>query len=225
MLEIIATTVEDALLAEKGGADRLELCAALSEDGLTPSAGCIEEVVKAVEIPVHVIVRPHNNGFIYSEADVAVMQKDIAFIRKTGAAGIVIGACTAEKMIDVTVMETLLAEAGELAVTFHRAFDEIDDQLAALKVLQTMPQITRVLTSAGKPSVLQALPQLKALVEATADSELTILAGSGITAEKVDEVLRTGVSEIHLGSGVREERSFARPIDVELVREVQQKMT
>lgn len=225
MLEIIATTVEDAILAEKGGADRLELCAALSEDGLTPSAGCIEEVVKAVEIPVHVIVRPHNNGFIYSEADVAVMQKDIAFIRKIGAAGIVIGACTAEKMIDVTVMETLLAEAGELAVTFHRAFDEIDDQLVALKVLQTMPQITRVLTSAGKPSVLQALPQLKALVEATADSELTILAGSGITAEKVDEVLRTGVSEIHLGSGVREERSFARPIDVELVREVQQKMT
>ena len=124
MLEIIATSVADAIAAERSGADRLELCAALSEGGLTPSLGLVEAVVQAVDIPVHVIVRPHSRTFQYDESDLAVMLADIRYIKQAGAAGIVIGVLNEDNKVNTEALSRLLKEAGEMKVTFHRAFDE-----------------------------------------------------------------------------------------------------
>lgn len=221
MLEIIVTSVEDAKAAESAGADRLELCVALSEDGLTPSIALIEAVVKAVTIPVHVIVRPHNRGFHYSASDIAIMRSDIAYIKEAGAAGIVVGALTEDGMIDEEALKVLLKEAEGLQVTFHRAFDVIHDQITGLHILLKYPQITRVLTSGGQEKAVNALPQLKKLIELTKGTSLTILVGSGLTAENVQLVIQeTDAQEVHFGSGVRRAQCFMEPIDGEIIRQI-----
>ncbi|WP_040286328.1 copper homeostasis protein CutC [Sporosarcina koreensis] len=213
-LEIIASSVEDARTAEAAGADRLELCAALSEGGLTPSRGLIEAVVQAVSIPVHVIVRPHSHSFCYTEDDLDVMLRDIHFIRESDAAGIVIGMLTDDGCIDTDSLERCLTEAGGLSVTFHRAFDEVPDQLRAAAVLAGYPQVQRILTSGGQPTALLGARIIRELTEQTAGTGLTILAGSGLGADGLEQFIRkTGVREVHIGSAVREKQSYCHPID------------
>lgn len=218
ILEVIATRVSDAVAAEKGGANRIELVTGIREGGLTPSYGLIEETVHSVSIPVNVMVRPHSISFQYDENDVRTMLADIRKIRSTGAAGIVIGALTQDRKIDVETLQFLLEEAGELDVTFHRAFDEVDDQLAALETLSQFPAIKRILTSGGKPSVLQATEQMSRLVRAARQTHVNILAGAGLTVETVGAFVRqTGVNEVHFGSGVRQKGDAAAPIVPERV--------
>lgn len=219
VVEIIATSLEDAVIAEKGGADRIELCSALSEDGLTPSLGLIEAVVAGVKIPVNVIIRPHNRGFHYSAEDLAVMAADIRHVKSVGAAGIVVGALTKDGQVDKEAMALLLAEAEGLDVTFHRAFDFAADQFAALEAIQSFPQIKQILTSGGTAPAPQATDRLKELVKKS--NGIKILAGNGVTPESITTLVeKTGVVEVHLGSGVRVNRSFMDPVDVEVVAAV-----
>lgn len=221
IVEVIATSVEDAIAAEQGGAARLELCSALSEDGLTPSIGLAKSVVKAVGIPVYVMVRPHNRGFQYTNYDVEVMLEDIRLFKQAGVAGIVIGALTDEQKVDTLVIERLLREAVGMGVTFHRAFDMIDDQVGTLDVLASYPQIERILTSGGMKPAPKSTEQLKRLVEKAANTSLRIMAGHGMTPEALVEVVAaTGVREVHFGSAVRHGRSFQHPIDAEIIKAV-----
>ena len=214
MLEIIATSVTDAIAAERSGADRLELCAALSEGGLTPSLGMVEAVVQAVDIPVHVIVRPHSRTFHYDESDLAVMLADIRYIKQAGAAGIVVGVLNEDNKVNTGALSRFLQEAGEMKVTFHRAFDDIDDQLEALEVIASFPQIQRILTSGGQAPAPEAAEQLKKLVDKSRNTSVRILAGNGMSPETLSAlVTATGLEEVHFGSAVRVNRSFAHPID------------
>lgn len=223
MLEVIVTSVEDAIAAEVAGADRLELCVALSEDGLTPSLGLIETVVSAVNIPVHVMIRPHNRGFSYSDKEIAAMQKDILYSKSAGAKGIVFGVLTKELTIDEVALGLLLKEARGLQVTFHRAFDAVVNQEEALAVLLKYPQVTRVLTSGGQAKVTEAISQLQKLVELTKRTHITILAGSGLIATNLVHILKeTGVQEVHVGSGIRHASSYQEAIDGELIRKIKQ---
>jgi copper homeostasis protein len=221
ILEVIATSVDDALLAQEHGADRIELISGIMEGGITPSFGLIEQVVRSVNIPVQVMLRPHANSFCYTENDLAVMSRDIQMIRDTGAAGIVLGALTPGKQpeIDIPAMRLLLSEARELAVTFHRAFDELKDQQAGLKLLAGFPNIKRVLTSGGKPSVLEAKQELSELVKQSESMRIQILAGSGLTVETLDAFIQqTRVQEVHLGTGVRRNGRGLEPIDPDKLR-------
>lgn len=214
MLEIIATNVADAIAAERSGADRLELCAALSEGGLTPSLGLVEAVVQAVGIPVHVIVRPHSRTFQYDESDLTVMLTDIRYIKQAGAAGIVIGVLTEDNKVNTEALSRLLNEAGEMKVTFHRAFDDIEDQLEALEVISRYPQIQRILTSGGQTPAPEAAEQLKKLVDKSRDTSVCILAGNGMNPETLSALVKeTGLEEVHFGSAVRVNRSFMNSID------------
>lgn len=214
MLEIIATNVADAIAAERSGADRLELCAALSEGGLTPSLGLVEAVVEAVGIPVHVIVRPHSRTFQYDESDLAVMLKDIRYIKQAGAAGIVIGVLTEDNKVSTEALSRLLNEAVEMKVTFHRAFDDIEDQLGALEVIASFPQIQRILTSGGQAPAPEAAEQLKKLVDKSRDTSVCILAGNGMHPASLSELVKaTGLKEVHFGSAVRVNQSYMHPID------------
>ncbi|MDU4694900.1 MAG: copper homeostasis protein CutC [Paenibacillus sp.] len=214
LLEVIVTCVEDAIIAEANGADRLELITAITEGGLTPGIGMVQQVVKAVAIPVHVMVRPHSRSFVYGEADMLTMEAEVRAIVEAGAAGIVFGALTAERTIDEAALERILALTGRLNVTFHRAFDELADLLSGLRTLMRYPQVNRVLTSGGLRPAPQAVPAVRELVELAKGSSLRILAGHGLTLETVSQfVSETGVTEVHFGSAVRVSGEGLAPLD------------
>ncbi|TGV02301.1 copper homeostasis protein CutC, partial [Mesorhizobium sp. M00.F.Ca.ET.186.01.1.1] len=155
LVEVIATSVEDAKRAERGGADRLELISGILEGGLTPSWGLIEAAVKAVSIPVNVMVRPHSQSFCYTKDELRVMKEDVRVVRELGAAGVVFGMLTPDKQLDRDGLELLLEEANGLNVTFHRAFDEAVSQLEALDILLQYPQVKTILTSGGKRTAME----------------------------------------------------------------------
>lgn len=219
ILEVIATSVLDAKLAQEHGADRIELISGIVEGGVTPSIGLIEQVVKAVDIPVNVMLRPHANGFRYDGDDLGVMARDAGIIRESGAAGIVMGMLDERGEIDTSALEKLLNETGKLAVTFHRAFDELQDRRSALELLSRYPAIRKILTSGGKPSVLDAKEEIAELAKLSEGRSLAILAGSGLGVETLDEFIRqTQVREVHMGTGVRRNGRALEPIDPDKLR-------
>ena len=225
MLEIIATSLADAIAAERSGADRLELCTALSEGGLTPSLGLVEAVVEGVDILVHVIVRPHSRTFHYNDNDLAVMQADIRHVKRVGAAGVVIGALSVDNNVNTEALSRLLEEVGGMSVTFHRAFDEIKNQLEALEVIARFPQIQRILTSGGQAPAPEAAEQLKKLVDKSKNTSVGILAGNGMNPETLSSLVSaTGLEEVHFGSAVRINRSFRYPIDEAAITAIKRKL-
>ena len=201
MLEIIASTVEEAVAAEQAGADRIELVSALSEGGLTPSYGLIRQVVSTVEIPVHVLVRPHSKSFVYSKSDEETIITDIDLIRELGAAGIVVGSLTADGRVDEGFLGRIIKHKGEVSLTFHRAIDSSRDILEAAEVLADFPEVDRILTSGGQATALEGKETVARLIEDHPD--LIILPGSGITLENAETLLKaTKASELHVGSAV-----------------------
>ena len=221
LLEVIATTVADARLAAQAGADRLELVTAMGEGGLTPSIGLIEAVVNAVSIPVNVIVRPHSRSFVYDADDHALMLRDVRAVKAASANGVVIGMLNVDGEIDREQLARAIDAADGLAVTFHRAFDEVRDQQKALDVLLGFDAVTNVLTSGAQPSVLNAEATIRALVRQAAGSHCTVLAGAGLTVDAVAGfVSRTQVQAVHFGSGVRVGGNGLAPIDIDKVARV-----
>ncbi|MBB6022479.1 copper homeostasis protein [Paenibacillus sp. JGP012] len=231
ILEVIATDTADARAAEQGGADRIELVAAMTEGGLTPSYGVIEQVVANISIPVYVMIRPHSRSFCYSPDDIRVMTQDVRVARALGAAGIVIGALTTEGKVDRSCLQPCLSEAKGLGVTFHRAIDASSNLPAVLKNLGGIHDasernvVERVLTSGGKPAAPEGLPELKQLQELGQMLNIAVMAGSGVTIEGISDIVgATGITEIHMGSGVRRVGSFQQPVDAQLVTEAKARL-
>jgi copper homeostasis protein len=221
LLEVICTTIEEAQIAEANGVDRIELIRDLSAGGLTPSYPTIDQIVREIQIPVYVMVRPHSKSFCYSKQDVENMLKDIRKIKQIGAAGIVVGALTEDHEINLPVLEILLAEAEGLGVTFHRAFDETNDPFRALEQLLELPTIERILTSGGRSNVLHAIPQIKQLVHLTKNTPLSILAGAGLTLPSLHLfVEQTCVEEVHFGKGVRIDVQPNNPLDPQIIKNI-----
>jgi len=207
MLEIIASTVEEAVAAEQAGADRIELVSALSEGGLTPSYGLIRQVVSTVEIPVHVLVRPHSKSFVYSKSDEETIITDIDLIRELGAAGIVVGSLTADGRVDEGFLGRIIKHKGELSLTFHRAIDSSRDEAA--EVLADFPEVDRILTSGGQATALEGKETIARLIADYPD--LIILPGSGITLENAEALLEaTKASELHVGSAVLQDGAIQK---------------
>ena len=201
MIEVIVTTLEEAKQAERFGEDRLELSADFPSGGTTPSFGTIRNVVEHVSIPVHVMIRPHANSFVYSEDDEETLLADVGLCRELGAAGIVFGALTADGSLDERILGEVIKHKGDMALTFHRAIDEVRDILAAVEVLNDFPEVDHVLTSGGAATAREGIDSLKAMRET---AEMNILPGAGIDANNVRELMVTlDVSFVHVGSGVR----------------------
>lgn len=225
LLEVIATTVNDAVTAERYGADRIELITGILEGGLTPSLGLAEAVRDAVSIPVRVMVRPHARFFCYDAEDAAVMLRDIRHFRAVGGLSLVTGMLRKDRSIDEELLERLLDAADGMEVTFHRAFDEIPDQLAALNVLCRYRQITDVLTSGGKATAPEGAERIAVLQRLShIQRQPAILAGSGLTAEGLKDFLeKTAVGSVHFGSAVRKDGNPLNPVDpgrLEAVRRI-----
>jgi len=200
LLEISVDGVEKALAAERGGADRIELCAELSVGGLTPSRELLRGVREKVYIPVYSMIRPRAGDFVYSDAELGEMERSIAVARECGMDGVVTGVLRKGFKIHVSRTRRLVDLARPLPVTFHRAFDECSDLRKALDaVMQT--GAARILTSAGAKTALQGAGKLAELVVAARD-RILILPGAGITASNIAKVVdQTGAVEFHAGLG------------------------
>jgi copper homeostasis protein len=223
LLEVIATSVRDVIAAERSGADRIELITGMLEGGLTPSYGLIEAAVQATKLPVQVMIRPHCYSFCYDRLDVAAMITDIRMVKQLGAAGVVFGALTEDKCLDLEVVARLLGEAEGLSVTFHRAFDEVRDVQEALDELDKFKQIDRILTSGGKPNVLDAVQEMKQLVAWSQNTSIQILAGSGLTIASLPAfVTETEVQEVHFGKGIRKNGDPLGPIDPVRIQQIKE---
>jgi copper homeostasis protein len=195
LVEAAVDTLDQAVAAADAGVDRLELCASLRIGGITPNRGLLKAVLARVSIPVFVMIRPRGGDFVYAPEEIDKMLLAIEMVRGTSAAGIVTGALTRDFQIDHYVMQQLVEAAGDLPITFHRAFDRISngddlDQLVELG-------IARILTSGGKSSALVGADSIASLVKG-AGADITIVAGGFVRARNVREVVRrTGVREVH----------------------------
>lgn len=196
IIENCAGDVPSCLEAERGGASRIELCAALSEGGTTPSYGTVATALRHCNLPIIPIIRPRSGDFLYTETEIDVMLEDIRLLRRLGVAGFSLGALTPDGDLDEELCRRLIREAEGLPVTLHRAFDRAASLETALEQAVALG-FACILTSGGTPSSLDSLDQIRSLVE-QADGRICIMAGSGITADNARHIVQsTGVSAIH----------------------------
>ncbi len=218
LLEICVDSLESAQAAWNGGADRLEVCADLSQDGLTPTSALMSAIASQVDLPLHVMVRPRAGHFVSDAAEQEQMLRDIEFAKSAGAAGVVFGLLTPEHEIDRESCARLIEASRPLSVTFHRAFDACRDLEASFDTLLALG-VERVLTSGGKDSVPEALDVLSRLIERGGD-KLIVLPGGGVRSKDAARILlETGARELHasasLGTGrtdVEEVRRLAKAL-------------
>ncbi|MCR1950464.1 copper homeostasis protein CutC [Clostridium sp. DSM 100503] len=185
----------DAVRAEALGANRIELCDNLLEDGTTPSFGTIKKAVENLNIPVMVIIRPRGGNFEYSEDEADIMIQDIKVCKDLGAYGVVIGALKGNT-IDLDLTKKMVEEAKPMKVTFHMAFDSIDDKKSAIDDLVKLG-VDRILTKGGCENALASKDKLKELVDYAKD-RIIIMPGKGVNKDNRDYILEyTGAKEIH----------------------------
>ena len=211
LVEVIATNLEEALLAEKFGAHRVELIHAFTDGGLSPCLELSREVCEALTIPVNVMVRPHGENFIYDQNDMYTINSEIDYLAsKTKASAIVFGALNLANSIDYRQLELVLGllDSSHLGLTFHRAIDVANDVVGEFMELQNYAgtSLQRVLSSGGADTALNGISNLASMQRLIKHSGggVKLLAGSGVKPINVIELLlKTQVEEIHLGTGLR----------------------
>ncbi|GAB2545036.1 copper homeostasis protein CutC [Rhodanobacter koreensis] len=211
ILEIAANSVASALAAQAGGAGRIELCCALELGGLTPSHAQIALARERLHIPLYVLIRPRAGDFLYSDLECEVMQRDIETCAALGCDGVVLGVLDAEGRVDSARCRELIAVAGKLGVTFHRAFDFSRDPAQALEDIVALG-CERILTSGTQASAPDGAALIRDLVVQAA-GRLAVMPGAGVTAQNIAALAAaTGAHEFHasakrqLPSGMRHRR-------------------
>lgn len=198
-LECCCTDAAEAVEAMNGGAGRIELCEDLSCGGVTPSRSNLEATLRAVNIPVNVLVRARGGDFVYDEAEIPAMIGSVRMCRELGVNGVVVGALRKDGSIDIETVRRLMAEAEGLHVTFHRAFDECADPFAALEDIIALG-CDRLLTAGHASNVNDGERTLKELND-RADGRIVILAGSGVRPGNIARLeASTGCKEFHSSS-------------------------
>ena len=194
-LEVCSGDIDSAMAAKRGGASRIELCSALSEGGITPSAGLAAEAC-TLGLTVHALIRPRGGDFLYSPAEVRTMVTDIRMLRQLGVDGVVIGCLTEDGDIDTEACRRLVDAAGDINITFHRAFDRCRCPEEALEQIIELG-CNRILTSGQQSTALEGIPLLSRLVK-QADGRIIIMPGCGVNASNAAHILQaTGAIEIH----------------------------
>lgn len=194
LLEVCVDDVAGMHAAIRGGADRLELCAALACGGLTPSRGLMQQAGEA-PIPVFAMIRPRSGSFVFSADETRVMIGDIEAAREAGLAGVVLGASLPDGQLDCETLSQLVAAAAGMDITLHRAFDLVPDHEAALMQAESLG-FRRILTSGGRKTASDGLARLKRLIDLSG-GRVSIMPGGGVAVDNLAAFAEIGVQEFH----------------------------
>jgi len=196
LVEIATTDFATTANAVAGGADRIELCTALSEGGITPSAGLVRLCREAFDLPIFPIIRPRPGDFLYSDEEFEIMLDDIHRFRELQCDGVVIGLLKKDGSLPRKKLDRLINAAYPMEVTFHRAFDRCVDPFEALEEL-IEAGCQRILTSGQQPTAPEGATLIRELVE-KADGRIIIMPGSGVRTSNIKELAETtGATEFH----------------------------
>ena len=214
IIEVCCSSLGEAREAAAGGARRIELCSAITCGGVTPSHGTIEAIAQAnLNIDINVLIRPREGGFCFTEDEITTMCRDIEFCRKTGVHGVVIGALTHDGEIDIEACKRMIEAAGELSITFHRAFDVCRDPHKALEQIISLG-CDRLLTSGQKPSAELGTELLAELVKQAAE-RIIIMPGAGINPQNIALIEQTtAATEFHSTAAINDHDFAYRGADV-----------
>jgi copper homeostasis protein len=216
LLEVIVQSAADAVEAERGGADRLEVVRDIGQGGLTPPLSRVREIAAATRLPLRVMVRARD-GYVLDPADLRGLQQSARDLAALGVDGLVIGYATNGRP-DLEAVGRVL-DGAPAAVTFHRAFDALDDPAGALAPIASLPFVDRILTSGGEGSADARAARLAGY--SARAGRLTIIAGGGVDREALAVFVRTGcVREAHVGRAARVGNEAAAPVSADLVREL-----
>ncbi|WP_306643377.1 copper homeostasis protein CutC [Sanyastnella coralliicola] len=207
LLEVVCPGVPALENALQGGAQRIELCSDLSCGGITPSPGLTKLALEISGVPVFPLLRAREGDFVYSENEKKAMLYDIAAMADLGVHGVVVGSLTPALDLDLAFVEAAKKAAGDLPITFHRAFDVCNDFKQAAKDLYDLGY-GRILTAGQAPRAAEGLDTLRELV--ALKERPMILAGGSIRLEQIDDLLEVGVDEIHTAAGTTEEGVYSR---------------
>ncbi len=197
IFEACVENLEEAIVAQEHGANRIELCSALDQDGLTPSVELTMQCVRNLSIPIMAMVRPRGGNFVYSEEEIRKMEEEIKFFKLSGVAGVVFGLLTHEGEIDKVNTKRLASLAAPLDVTFHKAIDYSSDILRSFDQLNDIEEITRVLTSGGKDTAWNGRHVLEQMQNMQGRRIRIIAAGKVLPENRESIANYTGVNELH----------------------------
>ncbi|MER7205468.1 copper homeostasis protein CutC [Streptosporangium sp. NPDC001559] len=214
LLEVIALDVRDAVAAEEGGADRLEVVADIASDGLTPAVETVAAISKECALPQMVMLRGEAS-FLAGPETLESLRRDAKALAEAGAAGFVFGFLDQAGTVDLAATEALIHAVAPLPWTFHRAVDHAADVQAGWRAVRLLPNLATVLTSGAPSGVGDGLRVLRTRCEA-GDGPL-IMAGGGLKPTHVPALLEYGVRAFHVGGAVR--ASWAHPVEARRVRE------
>jgi copper homeostasis protein len=211
-LEVIATSLSEAIEAHAGGADRLELVRSLDQDGLSPDRDLVRQILAAVPLPVRVMVRENASMSVSSDRELALLQAQAAAFAELPIDGLVLGWVTSDGEVDIAALRTVL-DGRTCRVTFHRAIEHVADPLHAINTLKQFPQIDRILTSGGSGTWPERKARLLDLQKAAAP-EIQILLAVGIASDALTGAFKDApFNEIHVGRAVRHLQKVSGTVD------------
>lgn len=209
LIEICANSLQSALNAEKGGADRIELCSELGIGGITPSYGLLKLVKEKLSIPVHVLIRPRSGDFTYSDIEFDIMKRNVSLCKELGFDGVVSGVLNLDFSLDIERTQVLKELAGSMKFTFHRAFDWVKEPFTALEQLENMG-FDYILTSGQQKTAIEGVNVLSKLKQKA--KSCVILPGSGINAENVLHFKNAGFAAVHLSATTKIKKLEQKPL-------------
>lgn len=202
LLEVCVDDAAGLHAAVEGGADRIELCSALSIGGLTPSVGLMD-LAAGAGIPVYAMIRPRPGNFVFGAEDIGIMRREIDAVRSSGLAGVVLGASLADGRLDGATLRLLVDHATGLGLTLHRAFDLVPDFREAVAIAADLG-FQRILTSGGAAKAHDAVDALASIMSEAGD-RISIMPGSGVNPDTVGSLIsRLAVNEVHSSCSVIE---------------------
>ena len=196
-LEACVETLEEATLAEKRGANRLEICSRLDLDGLTPDVKLIQKALKIISIPIKVMIRQRSGDFVYSEEEILAMKNQINIFKSIGVMEVVFGALNINNEIDIKVTNRLAKYAFPMKVTFHKAIDQTSNILSAIENIKSIPEVSSVLTSGGKSNAESGYKIIEKMIKVS-ENNITIIAAGSITNKNLEYLhKKIGAMEYH----------------------------
>jgi len=208
ILEIATFSVEAARIAQNAGAHRLELCNNYALGGITPTPSELEDISSFLAVPATVMIRPRGGNFVYNTKEISVLFYQINLVKSMHFQGIVLGVLTQENEIDLSLLKELVAAADGMDITFHRAFDEIQDLENAIAILKEA-KINRILSGAWKNYGINYAQKLNTL----AGENLVYMPGGGIRSHNLLHFLQAGFSEIH-SAAITDEKNMPNKIEI-----------